>query len=206
MGRFDYNACSMDIESIRSAVAHVDAAAFRAINGSLGCRLLDGPMVLLTGVGTGIFQTGVSLLLILAGLLRNRIDLKRAGCAGLAAFAVSGIAVQLAKHAFDRPRPLLALYDVRLVGDPLFVHSFPSGHTMTAFALMTALAATLPRMRWLFWTVAAMTGLSRIYLGLHFPLDVICGAAIGGLIGRLAARLVMRTQKQELRSATSHSD
>lgn len=179
-------------------MAHADAAVFRLINGSMASRLLDGPMSLLTSLGTGEFQSGVSLLLILAGIVRNRNDLRKAGCAGLAAFALSGIAVQAAKHVFGRPRPLLSIYDVRLVGDPLFVHSFPSGHTVTAFALMAALAATLPKLRWLFWILAALTGMSRIYLGLHFPLDVTCGAILGSLIGALSARLVMR----ELKSRT----
>ena len=154
----------------------------------MASKALDAPMLAATALGTGGFQTGVALVLVAAGLIKERLNLRLAGYAGLAAFAASGILVQAGKFIWHRPRPVLSLFDVRVVGDPLFVQSFPSGHTMTAFAVTFAWVACMPRLRWPLIAVAFATGLSRVYLGVHYPLDVVYGAALGTVIGALAAR------------------
>lgn len=178
----------MNPESITQAVQHIDAAAFKLINSGMASRALDVPMLVATALGTGVFQNGISLALVAIGLVKDQLNLRRAGYAGLAAFAASGILVQAAKLIWHRPRPLLSLFEVRVVGDPLFAQSFPSGHTMTAFAVTFAWAACLPRLRWPLLAAAFATGLSRVYLGVHYPLDVVYGAALGALTGALAAR------------------
>lgn len=139
-------------------------------------------------LGMGVVQSGIALALVLAGLIWDRLDLRRAGYAGLVAFAFSGVGVQLAKMLWRRPRPLLSVFDVRTPDGPLFTHSFPSGHTTTAFAVAIALSFFLPRFRWLPIALAFATGVSRVYLGVHYPLDVIYAAALGTLIGVVSAR------------------
>jgi undecaprenyl-diphosphatase len=180
----------MDIESIRTAVGHADAAVFRFINTGLAWRPLDPVMLVATAIGTGIVQSAGSLFLVALGTIRDGVDLRRAGYAGFIAMAASGAIVQVVKVIWDRPRPALALYDVRIVGDPLFAHSFPSGHTMAAFAVMVAWSIMLPKLKWTLLVLAALTGFSRIYLGVHFPLDVIYGAVIGALIGFASVRIL----------------
>ena len=68
---------------------------------------------------------------------------------------------------------------VGLPGSP----SFPSGHAMTAFAVAAAIALLAPRLRWPMLGLAAVIGFSRVYLGVHFWLDVLVGTALGVAIG-----------------------
>ena len=179
-----------------SAVSAADSAVFRLINSGLGSPRLDGFMIVATTFGTGVVQSGLCLVLIALGMAKDNLTLRRAGYAGLVAFAISGIGVQIAKLIWHRPRPLLAMFDVRVVDVPRFTHSFPSGHTMTAFAVAVAISAFLPRLRWLLLTLACLTAISRVYLGVHFPLDVAYGGLVGVLMGILSARVVQGNRQQ----------
>ena len=178
------------INEIRRLVERVDASVFRLINGATANPLLDRIMIFASVCGLGIVQSGVCLLLILAGLLADRLDLRRAGCAGGIAFIASGAISQVAKHIFSRPRPIMVLHDVRIVDGALFSHSFPSGHTTTAFAAAAAFSVFLPRFRYVLIFLACLTGLSRVYLGVHYPFDVVYGAVLGWVIGLGSARLI----------------
>ena len=67
--------------------------------------------------------------------------------------------------------------------------SFPSGHTITAFAMTMALGAYYPAMLPGLFFCAVSVALSRILLGMHFLSDVVAGAVLGGLLGYAAAAL-----------------
>jgi membrane-associated phospholipid phosphatase len=81
----------------------------------------------------------------------------------------------------EQPRPFL-LFWFRDGGEG-FLHqknlSFPSGHTSTAFALAAALGVLFPRGRWLFYSVATLTGLQRISENAHYVSDVVAAAGFG---------------------------
>jgi undecaprenyl-diphosphatase len=79
----------------------------------------------------------------------------------------------IAVRAFDPPRELPPL--------PRSL-SFPSGHTASAFGSAVAISRMWPQGRVLWWTLAVLMGYSRIYVGHHYPLDVVGGAIVGGLI------------------------
>jgi undecaprenyl-diphosphatase len=93
---------------------------------------------------------------------------------GLAVLAADGLAA-LVKAAVGENRPTEP--------DPLVTiphsHSFPSGHTATAFAGAMMLSYLVPRAAPAFFTLAAAIAYSRLYVGVHFPLDVGGGAVIG---------------------------
>ncbi|GGJ57611.1 phosphatase PAP2 family protein [Deinococcus roseus] len=97
----------------------------------------------------------------------------------LATLGAAGMNI-LAKMVFNRTRPQ---FWERLVNEP--AASFPSGHAMFSAALATALIAMLwhTRYRWMVFILgvgfALCVGLSRIYLGVHYPTDVLCGWAAG---------------------------
>ncbi len=102
------------------------------------------------------------------------------------------IAVVLAQMVVDwgvkpiiaRPRPFIADTRARVVGYHPETYSFPSGHTATGFAVATVLAFALPRRRAaLAWALAAGIAISRIYIGVHYPLDVAAGVIAGIALG-----------------------
>ena len=84
------------------------------------------------------------------------------------------------------------MFDVRVLDRPLFGPSFPSGHTMTAFAVAVACSIFMPRLRYVLIPFACLTGISRIYVGAHFPIDVIFGGLVGVFLGLLGAAAVRR--------------
>jgi undecaprenyl-diphosphatase len=133
-------------------------------------------------------------LLVALGLCSD-VWRRRLPLAFLAALAATGLASVLAhglKEIFGRERPpevdpgLGSL--VPIPGNS----SFPSGHSATAFAAATAVAVLCPRLRPFALAIAAAVALSRVYLRVHFPLDVVVGALIGGGVGLLCALLALR--------------
>ena len=91
------------------------------------------------------------------------------------------------KAAIPRARPHVHT----LVTRP-HTHSFPSGHATTSFACATVLAFAVPRLRLPLLLLAAAIAWSRVYVGVHYPLDVLAGALLGGAIGIAAIRVLPR--------------
>lgn len=95
----------------------------------------------------------------------------------------------LAKDATHRTRPFVAQHQIH----PLYVvhsSSFPAGHAATAFAGAVLLSVLAPRLAPAFLVLATLIGLSRIYDGVHYPTDVLAGAALGALVGAGAAAAI----------------
>lgn len=100
--------------------------------------------------------------------------------------AVSGGAIvnMLLKDLFDRPRPTIVE-----AGTDVITQSFPSGHAMSSFIAYATVAylggrlEPTPKLRWTTWTLAALlilaVGASRVYLGVHYPSDVVAGYVAG---------------------------
>jgi undecaprenyl-diphosphatase len=124
--------------------------------------------------------------------LRRRRLIPVAAIASLVGVGLAAGVSTVLKQTFDRARPPDAGIGVEgLVATPLDP-SFPSGHTLTAFAAAAAVSYFHPRLRVPLFALAALVGLSRIYLGVHFSLDVLAGAALGTVIGLATAALAVR--------------
>ena len=109
-------------------------------------------------------------------------------CVGVSFVSACTVSALL-KDAFDRARPETADPSlVPLVATPTNA-SFPSGHALTAFATAVAVSMLHPRLRWPALAVAALVALSRVYLGVHYALDVVAGAALGAAVGLAVVRL-----------------
>ncbi|HEY4107618.1 phosphatase PAP2 family protein [Puia sp.] len=125
-------------------------------------------------------NAGIPVGVLVDGIIRNDVPTKRNGLY-MAVSTVSTYLLNLAiKQLVKRPRPFLT--DTRLV--PVYrpgEYSFPSGHTSSAFSVVTSLSRSYPK-----WYViapsflwAAGVGYSRMYLGVHYPTDVAGGAVLG---------------------------
>ena len=125
------------------------------------------------------------LFIVLTLLLLLHPKTRRAGFAAACALVFSLLFTNLIlKNLFLRPRPWVSFEAlvVPLVAehDP---NSFPSGHTSAAFAFAFSSLRALPK-RWMKVSVVALAtlmGLSRLYVGVHYPSDVLVGFVVGGL-------------------------
>lgn len=88
------------------------------------------------------------------------------------------------KSFFSRIRPYKK-HDKIPIMYPPDKHSFPSGHTMVGFAISFSVGSYSFGSAILFYTIASLIAFSRVYVGLHYPLDVICGIVLGSVIGML---------------------
>jgi undecaprenyl-diphosphatase len=96
----------------------------------------------------------------------------------LVADALAQVSSTVLKDLIPRARP----HGHTLVARP-HTHSFPSGHATASFACATVVALAVPRFRWPLIVLAAAVSWSRVYVGVHYPLDVVGGAALGAAIG-----------------------
>jgi len=104
----------------------------------------------------------------------------------LAVLLAQGVVDWGLKPLIGRPRPFISDASSRVVGYQPSTYSFPSGHSASSFAAATVFAFALTRRRAaITWALAATVAFSRIYIGVHYPLDVVVGALIGVLIGVL---------------------
>lgn len=88
-----------------------------------------------------------------------------------------------------RPRPFNVYPAIKCVGKTLDQFSFPSGHTMHAVAFSIVAASWYPALLWLVAPFAVLVALSRPILGLHYPSDVLAGAALGAAIAGISLSL-----------------
>lgn len=83
-----------------------------------------------------------------------------------------------------RVRPTVEIGAI-IVGDPKTDYSFPSGHATIAFAMAVVLSSYEPTLKWFFYALAFCISLSRVYIGVHYPFDVVAGGILGWGIGEM---------------------
>jgi len=86
---------------------------------------------------------------------------------------------RILKELFERVRPCIALTDALTPAGCAGGFSFPSNHAINNFAAAVFLLRIFPAYKWIFLIVAALISISRIYLGVHYPSDVLGGALLG---------------------------
>lgn len=142
-------------------------------------KQFDKTFNFITNTGA-VLPEAIPIALLGTGLFTHNKNLIKQGENAALSFAVSTIVTYALKHAYNRQRPFTAhpeLFKLSSGGGS----SFPSGHASAAFAIATSIA--LDNKKWYIvvpaYTWAGLVGYSRIHLGVHYPSDVIAGAAVG---------------------------
>ena len=87
------------------------------------------------------------------------------------------------KPLFARPRPCHVLTDINLLVGCGGGRSMPSSHAANAFAQAALFSLAARQTRWYLWAFAAVVAISRVFVGVHYPFDVLAGALLGMAIG-----------------------
>jgi len=182
---------------MNAVLAYVNESDLRVtgrIRGWMPPRWLRLWMLWATRLGDGWLWLGIGVALLAGGSRFHRVL-----AAGAMAAGTASAALVVMKRRFRRRRPCEDLphpaFAVRPSGYLKYVpsdrFSFPSGHSMNAFALATVLGLALPWAAPVLGVVAVSVAASRVVVGVHFLSDVVAGSLLGALIGVAAYALVL---------------
>lgn len=177
-----------------SLLKGLDEGLFFLVNNGLSNPALDIVMTLfgVAGNAAGWVIAGLALIYSL-----DRPGFRKKAVLFLLTMGLAGLLLNLAKDVIGRPRPLERFrHDIdqgkAVIYTPyetLTARSFPSGHSQAAFTAATFLFLYFRRFGALLFTCAATVAFSRVYVGSHFPADVLAGSAFGWLMAYCVWRL-----------------
>jgi len=164
----------------------LDRAMFYFVNHAMQNILFDVSMPILTDLNKQkiiLFSVGILLIWMLV----------RGGITGRSAAVVLIITIAFSdqfnsswiKHVFERVRPCHVVEDVNLLVSCGSGYSFPSSHAVNNAAGAVVLSYFYRKWTWAFAVLAALVGFSRVYVGVHYPFDVLAGFLIGAGCGAL---------------------
>jgi undecaprenyl-diphosphatase len=166
------------MESVFLTIRNLDIQWFFFVNQSMHNAFFDVVMPIVSNAGeNGLIWLLVALFLYLSGPKTRRASFLML----LAVFISFVLGEEILKHIFQRPRPFLSLEGVNLLVAPPGSFSFPSGHAANAFAASLVVARKVTRLAWAVLLLAVVIAFSRVYVGVHYPLDILGGALLGAL-------------------------
>jgi undecaprenyl-diphosphatase len=171
----------MKATGLNAFMARVDAAEYglcRRLNRGAAFALPRRIFQVASRLGDGIVWyvlLAVLPLLYGAAAVRPVIVMALTGAAGVALYS-------FLKRVFVRERPFITHAAIDRAAAPLDRYSFPSGHTLHAVSFTWQAGAHFPELLWVLLPLAALIGASRVVLGLHYPSDVLAGAALGAAL------------------------
>jgi len=177
--------CLLAISLVWSTGQQVDSWTFLLFN-VRGSRpiWLDRIMSGFTQLGHGITSLGISLVLFLVSNHQLAYEF-------MLGTLILWLIVEMMKFLIHRSRPYIRLTQARIVGFRARGRSFPSGHTVQVFFMATFVVHHFNvnfGVAVLLYTIALIVGITRVYVGAHYPRDVLAGAILGsawGLIGAI---------------------
>lgn len=179
----------MKASGLNTFMARVDAAEYsicRKLNRGASFAIPRRMFQIASRLGDGvIWYVVLAVLPLLYGMpaVKPAVIMALTGVLGVALY-------KLLKRVFVRERPFITHSTIDLAMAPLDRYSFPSGHTLHAVSFTWQVTAHFPELGWVLVPVATMIAGSRVVLGLHYPTDVLAGAAIGASLAELGCALV----------------
>lgn len=167
-----------------------DVALFRAIHHGLHHPLLDPLMKMLTDPGVWkapLFTAAAALF-----LARGRRGVMALGALVLTVALSDQVNSRGLKPLFRRERPSVALADTKPLFGVRHTDSFPSSHAVNFFAAAPLVREAFPAAGAAYLVLASAVAFSRVYVGDHYPSDVIVGALLGTVIGWLGRKALRR--------------
>jgi undecaprenyl-diphosphatase len=165
------------MRTIVNSITRWDILWLTAIFGLHGRRLVDFLMPRISWTGNGTCYPLLAAVLLAVDPVVGRGFLT----AALAAFSIELPVYKIIKQSVKRDRPCESLPGVEGRVTPSDQFSFPSGHTAAAFLIATLLGNAYPLLLPIAGAWALAVGFSRIYLGVHYPTDVVAGMLLGTL-------------------------
>lgn len=167
-----------------------DQVVFFAINQTYRSRVIDAVALVASGIGTaGFVWFLIGSILFIREERRDHWFFAPLFLAG----ASSWIVVELMfKPLVGRLRPTPEMGAIILGADTSSSYSFPSGHATIAWAMAVVLSQKMPRWRPVLYMLASVIALSRVYIGKHYPGDIIIGSLLGWGIGALSLYLTSK--------------
>lgn len=160
---------------MKDKLKRFDDIFINLINRKMNHRYLDTIMYRATNLGGAIFSSLLVIVLILIG----SSNVKLMGFEALGALCTSQAIVHALKRILSRERPYKIIEQLNTFGINLKDYSFPSGHTTASFSIATTIAFNMPKLSIVVFAIAVIVGISRIYLGVHYPTDVAAGIFLG---------------------------
>jgi undecaprenyl-diphosphatase len=155
-----------------------DQALCIRFNGAVRVASVRRAFRIVSRLGDGVFWYALMVALLATGGVAALGPVGRMAATGL----MCTLIYKWLKAKTLRPRPFAVENAVRAGADPLDPFSFPSGHTLHAVAFSVVAIAYYPVLAWLLIPFTLLVAASRVVLGLHYPSDVLAGAALGALI------------------------
>ena len=159
-----------------------DSALCVRFNGAVRIAPVRRVFRIISRLGDGVFWYSLMLSLLATGGAAALGPVGRMAGTGL----LCTLIYKWLKSKTSRPRPFAVENAVRAGADPLDPFSFPSGHTLHAVAFSVVAVAFYPMLAWLLVPFTLLVATSRVVLGLHYPSDVLAGAAIGAALAGLS--------------------
>lgn len=174
------------MKSLLEYISTRDINILRIINNSWKCKFLDIIMPAMTYLGSFPFMfIFCTVAFLLSSTLLHVMAIK-----AMISITISTGIGKLLKISVTRLRPFIAIPNLNIKKIGIDKYSFPSGHTTGAFSLAVIIALYFPIFGFITIPLACFVGISRIYIGVHYPTDVLVGVFLGSICSILTYRFI----------------
>ncbi|WP_300383881.1 phosphatase PAP2 family protein [Clostridium sp.] len=168
-----------------------DSEILKFINDNFNSPIMDKIMVIVTSLGNGGL---IWILISLALMIKPKY--RRVGIMSICALILTTIIGEgILKNLVKEERPFISLPDIKLLITPPTSFSFPSGHTGSSFAVAGVLGSKIKKSRFYVFALAILIAFSRLYLYVHYPIDVIVGIILGLFCAKIVLYIFKRREK-----------